>query len=81
MYARYIRNFAIGKSTHIVEVYERYTDENGLVGNPVYSRESGRINDCLSGLPVNKTQIQLLRNLARNREDMIVHPDGKLTNT
>jgi hypothetical protein len=74
-----MRNFSIGKSTHMVDVYETYTKEEGLIGNPIIRRESGRISECLRGLPINKTQIETLRKLARLKEDMVVHPDGTLT--
>jgi len=78
--ARYTRNFKIGRSTHMVDVYETYTKDEGLIGKPIIRRESGRISECLRGLPVNKTQIEILRKLARLKEDMIVHPDGTVTN-
>ena len=80
MAARYTRNFKIGRSTHLVEVYEGYTEDDGLVGTPLIVRESTRIRDCLKGLPLNKTMIDRLRMLARVKEDMVVHPDGTVTN-
>ena len=79
MYAYYTRVFAIGKSTHRVEVYENYTEERGLIGEPIISRNDGSMYRCLLGLPITPEQKEIVAQAGRDRQDMIVHPDGKRT--
>jgi hypothetical protein len=79
MYVHYIRNFALGKSTHIVKVYENYTKERGLIGEPIISRNDGSMYKCLLGLPITQAQKECVADAGRLREDRIIHPDGKVT--
>lgn len=74
---RYIRNFSLGRSTHIVELYAGYTREAWLIGEPVYHRESTRIAECIRGLQATPAQLEKLKRLARERNDGIVLADGE----
>ena len=77
MIAHYYRNFyAVGRGTHVVEVYESYTPEQGLEGK-IERRESGRMTDCLRGLDLHDVQVRLVKELGRERQDGIVLETGE----
>jgi len=77
MIVRYCRNFyAVGRGTHVVEVFESYTPEQGLEGK-IERRESGRMTDCLRGLDLHDVQVRLIKELGRIREDGIVLESGE----
>lgn len=79
MPVRYTRNFAIGKSTHIVEVYEEYTDEYGLMGLEG-RHESGRIAECIKELGIKGEMKERVRYLAKDKTDGILLEDGSFKN-
>ena len=79
MIARYYRNFAVGTSTHVVQLYAFYTDEQGLA-SMIDEIESTRMNDILKDVKGDLTQVQVdtLRECMREKMDVIVLPDGKI---
>lgn len=79
MPVQYTRNFAIGKSTHIVKVYDEYTQEYGLM-NLVDECESGRIAECIKKLGIKGDMVERVKYLARNRQDGILIEDGSFKN-
>ena len=76
MIVYYMRNFCIGTSTHVVKVYESYTDENGCEGF-MCERESTRIADCLRGLDMTPEQRATVKGLARDRWNGVVLESGE----
>ena len=79
MNARYYRNFAVGTSTHIVQLYAFYTDEQGLA-SLVDEIESPRMADIIKDIKGDLTEIQIdtLRKCMKDKTDVIVLPDGKI---
>lgn len=76
--ARYYRNFSVGQSTHIVKIYDKYTDESGLE-NELEEFESGRMLEIVNRIKKYLTTVQLegIKDLMRDKQDGIILPDGK----
>lgn len=79
MHVQYIRNFAIGTSTHIIRVYANYTEANGLDGL-IEERESTRMADCLRGLDITPAHRERIKWLMREKVDGIVLDDLRFMN-
>ena len=77
MYARYSRNFQIGRDTHTVELYRKYTKEQGLIGQPMWRSESPRMSECICNSLMTKAQIAALKQLGRDRQDGIITGTGR----
>ena len=72
---RYRYIFQLGGNEHSVELYEDYSEADGLVGNSVSEYRSPRIADCLKSLtPEQKKRVKAL---AKCREDGIVLKSGE----
>lgn len=71
----YRRNFSIGHSTHVVELYQSYTKAQGVEGF-IARRESTRMADCLKDLPLSKAQVEAVKRAGRERSDGIFAENG-----
>lgn len=78
-HVRYARNFAVGTSTHVVWLYDEYTDEQGLAGE-LDQFESPRMADCFKFLKgfISPAQESILRDCMREKLDVIVLKDGRI---
>ena len=76
---QYTRNFAVGTSTHVIRVYETYTNENGLDGL-IDERESTRMTECLKGLDMTPEQAVRVKALMREKANGIILPSGEFKN-
>ena len=76
---RYSRNFAVGTSSHVVYLYEDYTDEQGLA-NELDQFKSTRMADCFKFLKgfISAEQERILRECMREKIDVIVLKDGRI---
>ncbi len=79
MNIRYFRNFSVGTSTHIVKLYDVYTDEQGLDGF-VREVESTRIADIVKEIKSDLTEAQIrdLRICMKDKTDVIILTDGSI---
>jgi hypothetical protein len=79
MNARYYRNFSVGTSTHVVQLYAFYTDDQGLA-SLVDEVESTRMADIIKDIKGELTEIQIdtLRKCMKDKTDVIVLPDGRI---
>ena len=79
MNARYYRNFSIGTSTHVVQLYAFYTADQGLA-SMVDEVESTRMADIIKNVKSELTEIQIdtLRKCMKDKTDVIVLPDGRI---
>jgi len=80
MNARYYRNFQVGNgSTHVLELYAFYDDEQGLA-SLVDEIESPRMNDILKNIKndITDEQMRVLRQCMKDKSEVIVLPDGTI---
>jgi hypothetical protein len=79
MNIRYYRNFSVGTSTHIVQLYSDYTDAQGLA-SLVREVESTRIADIFKEIKSDATaeQLRILRACMKDKTDVIVLTNGSI---
>jgi uncharacterized protein YdcH (DUF465 family) len=77
MNVQYIRNFSIGTSTHVVKLYDAYTDEQGLDGF-IREVESTRIADIVKEIKSELTaeQLRKLRICMKDKMNVILLANG-----
>lgn len=75
IYVSYFRNFSVGRSTHVLDLYSSYTDDLGLTEH-IGRRESTRITECLKDLALTTIQRAELKKIMGEKMDGIILPDG-----
>lgn len=73
---RYLYNFCVGQNTHIVRVYDSYSEEDGL-GDPIMELESPRLRDVVKGSHLTAVQRKRLKGVASDRGDCIILTNGE----
>ena len=79
MHIAYNRNFKVGQSTHWVQVYRSYTDEQGL-DDKVDEMESPRMADIFKFLKgiITEEQKSILHECMKEKWDVIVLENGEV---
>lgn len=80
MVLRYSYIRALGGNTHRVELYDSYTREHGLIGNPleVFERSRAGVLNHLVNKRLTEEQKKALKGLQQEKCDgMIVLEDGR----
>lgn len=72
IYIRYSYIFNCGQNKHSVSVYNGYTREQGLVGEPTIVNICSRATDAIKGVAMTKKQLEDVKSLMRDRQDGIV---------
>ncbi len=77
MYIQYYYNFSVGKNTHLINLYETYTEEEGLADlkNTFEETQMNKILLKIVDFPKNQT-IELVI-LMRSRDSGIISPTGE----
>ena len=76
----YYYNFSVGMNTHMVQIYDKYSDEQGLQGNSIKRIEYSRAKNVLREAKYYLTDVQkeILKEAMKNRNDLIILSNGKI---
>ena len=81
MVMKYNFVFCVGQNYHRVELFEKYTDENGCI-NKLHEFESSRAVDLRKQIKsfLTKEQLTKFDSLSKHREDGIITENGSYYN-